>query len=118
MTLQNYSGQCRLTDHETWKENLVSAIDQFKSQYHVLPSYILANDYTHSLLDMWTAIASQRIDNPNKPTHFIIDGNFIHLVYDNTIPNEVVKLQYDTFFEMENTKRTPIQRKQKKRIAA
>lgn len=114
--MRNYLTECYLANHETWRNDLIIAIESFKAQYNTLPSYILANSHMHSLLDMWAN--SSETTRRNNLTHFIVDGNYIHLVYDSSIKDEFVQLQYDAFFELENIRHKTVVRKQKKRVAA
>ena len=117
MTMTNFSEKTFLADHRTWKTKLISAIECFQKRYKVLPSYILANDYTHSLIDLWINVSNNSKEDA-RLTHFIYNGNFIELVFDSKISNQTVELQYDSFFEMENMRQKYAMRKQKKKVVA
>lgn len=117
MKMKNFSEKVSLTDHNTWKTILISAIECFQKRHKVLPSYLLANDYTHSLIDLWVNTLNSNNES-TKLTHFIYNGNFIDLVFDSNISNQTIELQYDAFFEMENRPLKNIPQKQKEKVAA
>ena len=117
MTMNNFSERVSLTDHKIWKAVFISAIERFQKRHKILPSYIVANEYTHSLIDLWVNVNNSNKEN-TKLTHFIYNGNFIDLVFDSTISDQSIELQYDAFFEMDCIKQKTTVRKQREKVAA
>ncbi len=100
MNQRNFATKHELNNWSTWSKDMNNAIHLFKDKYGALPSYISANEHTHSQIDFITGISTEKGMPDNlKLTHFIFEKQFIDFVYDTNIRDKTFELQYDPFFE-------------------